>query len=648
MGIAGTLQTSGGSFRFLHPDDVEVQRLLDRYGLDIPVPQPVFLEGEVATGLAGYLVLASPGLRELQRSLHRAIRELSGPSATDSGRTGPATRRYRDQLHAACENVTASDYGRHFPAVFWLHHSRAIATALDLLSAELDPAVSRCDLLEALVPHLEQVVDEVRRRLEPEAEGPASLDPALFRCIVENRLALLHSSLDDDFAELDEFIGARYGIDGELFRLRRSRLLTWHEELPAIDSTVAPLERLLGRLVGSSSRERLLSTPGYVTLLAERPDFRAAGLWSPSEVRAWEDLLPRLKVWELIANLRCLTLEVNRDGDSLHCGAGELLSSLQEGGRALALSPTLRPLDFSSPWVVDPGVSRCGLVYDVVHFTKLVSGVSGARAEEEEAVFRSFFRFQRRLDGIAEQHRLYREKYLGDGVFYTGRDARRLLVAAIRMQRAYREVLADGFPFDRGLRLALNHGRYRLLPFGGPRERAGERYEIFGEAVVELFRLLSGKSDQDLGALSDRLVAQGYDRSEVDRFFGPLLVATEPLADGPWPPFAVTVTASGRLVNCGIVATVAVLDDLIRFNELGRLQELRVGAQDFVAFGLTDAGRAIELAVRPLGRADLKGLESPALIEIVDRELLVEVETRESAETDLLAALARISPAAIA
>ncbi|MEE2776472.1 MAG: hypothetical protein VYE73_06880 [Acidobacteriota bacterium] len=432
-----------------------------------------------------------------------------------------------------------------------------------------------------------------------------------------NVLIFSESRVEAGLFGLDGYLQAQFGIDGPDFRQHWHALVEWHRERIDHKPRSQSLASFLGGLLEDLPADRVLTVPGYVTFLASAPSWDSEQLWSPQQVEIWEELLPRLKVFEQFNGLRSVTIRVRRFDDRLVCPATEV-ERMGAGHDNLYLPPTLRPLDFTTPWVVDPGVARSGLVYDIIHFTRIVTSMRDTGAASEEAAFRAFFKLQRRLDRIAADHRLYREKYLGDGVFYTGRDSRRLLVAAIRMQRNYRETVRGGFPFDRGMRLALNHGSYRLLPFGEPGDRRGESYEIFGETVVELFRLISGKSSQDLRELQSLLVSRGYEEAEVRRFFAPLMSKVSPL---PALPFSAHLTPSGQLMNSGIVATNTVIEDLQIHSDVEHFRQMTLGPREYVIVALEDAGEVVEVGMRRLGRSDLKGLESPMVIEIVDVEL---------------------------
>jgi hypothetical protein len=76
---------------------------------------------------------------------------------------------------------------------------------------------------------------------------------------------------------------------------------------------------------------------------------------------------------------------------------------------------------------------------------------------------RFMVRFQQSVEEIRERHRLRFEKFLGDGAFYSARSARAVLLAAAELRILYERLRRQGFPFDRGLRLAINVGSYHLL-----------------------------------------------------------------------------------------------------------------------------------------------------------------------------------------
>ena len=660
MTIEALLQ-SGQGFLFLLPTQSEIQRALADAGVRLPTPQPIFLEGEKATALSGYLMVETPELQRfeallvqaLEATTERLVRQRRGEAPPEDA-ADLAWRAYLAMLEGVVENVTASDYGRRFPAVFWLYQSEVVARWLsachirvlalhpevgDVAAAEIKYAV-----FEEFVRGADRVLRIVSRRLAAEGEPRGDLFPSLFTRMRDNVLIMSEVAIDKDLESLDAYFQGFLREDGRDFRRRWRRLRLWHTAALEQERGLRQLARLLADLLRGQNPDALLATPGYVSYLASTvPSYDAGQLLSPRQVEIWEDLLVRLRTFELFQNLRRLLVRVRRVDGGLVC-PGEEAERLGAPAHEINLSPTLRPLDFMSPWVVDPGVNRSGLLYDLVHFTRRVSQLRDAPAERQESAFRAFYQLQRRLDRIAREHRLYHEKYLGDGSFYTGRDCVRLLVAALRMQRAYRDALRRGFPFDDGMRIALNHGHYRLLPLGGAHE-SGTRYEIFGESVVELFRMVSGKSDQDLDEVASSLVARGYGAEEVRKFFAPLLEAG---TLGPeTTPFRARLSRAGQLLNNGIVATEAFLDDL---DQGGGWRSLRrfVGEDSrFLVIELEDARECLDVALRPLGRADLKGLPSPLLYELVDGDLLGDGVLERLVAADLKAGLRALSGAPV-
>src|SRR4026207_755757 len=104
------------------------------------------------------------------------------------------------------------------------------------------------------------------------------------------------------------------------------------------------------------------------------------------------------------------------------------------------------------------------MIYDISDFSQTLSVLHRAGTESQDDAFRKMFRFQRRINRLALTHRGKLEKYLGAGAFYSSREATRLLLCSVQIQRLYEEALAEGFPFDRGMRVALHFGASRLPP----------------------------------------------------------------------------------------------------------------------------------------------------------------------------------------
>src|SRR5205085_5455775 len=117
--------------------------------------------------------------------------------------------------------------------------------------------------------------------------------------------------------------------------------------------------------------------------------------------------------------------------------------------------------------------------------------------KEEIRSYRQMLLFQRRLENIAARHNLQFEKFLGDGAFYTTRRAMGLVRSAIEIQRYYSEMKRKGFAFNKGLRVAVNYGYYRLLPMKASAETNEKITEFYGPGIVELSRLTTGKANKE-------------------------------------------------------------------------------------------------------------------------------------------------------
>jgi hypothetical protein len=230
------------------------------------------------------------------------------------------------------------------------------------------------------------------------------------------------------------------------------------------------------------------------------------------------------------------------------------------------------------------------------------------------------FRFQRRVNRLGRVRRVKLEKYLGDGAFFSSREALNLLYCAVHIQRLYVKAVDEGLPFDRGMRIALNYGAYRLIPMGSGRPGEPERYEFFGPGLVELTRLTTGKSAQEIDEVKTMLISQGYPEPTVHRFFAPLAQKNVDVVDKKEEArrFYVYINPNGTLHNNGIVGTGPYVSRLDR--ELGELRLFRGqdGERSYIVVRLEDGKQTLSVGVRKLGLAHLKGLEKLAAYEIVD------------------------------
>ena len=245
-----------------------------------------------------------------------------------------------------------------------------------------------------------------------------------------------------------------------------------------------------------------------------------------------------------------------------------------------------------------------------------------AGTEIQDLSFRKMFRFQRRINKMALGQRMQLEKYLGDGAFYSSRRALPLLDAALQIQRSYRQEIEEDFPFDRGMRIAINYGQYRIIPIGRGSDEAA-RYEFFGHSLVELSRLTTGKASRDIDEIKTLLMSYGYPEHAVYRFFEPLQSKNVDMVDRREEArtFRAYINRNGSLVNEGIVATEAYLARLEEEAPEIPMRQAIQGGRTYVALPLDDGSKDDRaVGIRKLGMATLKGLEKVPVFEVVDAD----------------------------
>lgn len=647
MSPLALLQVLRGPFHFLQPEAEEVRRLAPDLGRILPLPQRIFLDEEAKTPLRGFPVLLSDGLHHLRKSLQAYVLAeeeaqigIQARRRYDRSGYAEAWEGYREMLVPAIENVTLSSYGRHFPSIFWLHHSLDVAKLLKetprrVLRRDLEVGRQFGDHIKYRVfdRYLDRVLNttyEVVSGLAVDTEeAEERLFPRLLTRLRDNVLLFTEDHVSPDLGELASYFNGHLRIDGRDLRRRLQAVETWHRERFQEDAELRSLAtHLLGFPGEGEDLTRLLRQPGYLPFLAERQGWNSRQLMDGHLIRVWENLLLKLKEFELIHGLRRLLVPVKRDpkspGDRLLGKPGPATGS-PPGSSVVVLSSATRPLDFLAPWVVDPLVDRFGLIYDLTDFSQIISVLRRSGSDVQDSAFRNMFRFQRRINQLTAACRMQLEKYLGDGAFYSSRRALPVLRAALEIQRHYRQEVDDDFPFDRGMRIAVNYGQYRIIPIGKGSGDSAPRYEFFGHSLVELSRLTTGKASRDIEEIKTLLMTYGYPEQTVYRFFEPLMrkdvdvVSREDEAH----TFRAYINRNGSLINEGIVATEAFLSQLC---QEAPLSGPRRGERAQRQYAVVDLEPEEELAVglRRLGPVALKGLEKVPVYEVVDaRDLKV-------------------------
>ena len=635
MNPTSFLQMLQGPFNFLRGDPEEVRRLVPDLQRELPIPRPIFLEDESATPLQGFPVLLSQGLLELRDALSGCIAaeeavQVAGLRREEHDVNAYTQRwdRYVALLSRALENATISSYGRQYPAIFWLQHSLDVARLLKEVPkriARRDSELGRLHGAEVKYRILDRYIDRVlaisydlvQRMAGATEEAEEELFPRLLTRMRDNVLLFTEDHIGHDLAELANYFSGSLGIDGRDLRRRYEELTRWHFQQLALNPELRSLATHLLRSDPRNEARDLLRRPGYVAYLAALKDYDAERLLPPPLVQVWENLLLKLKEFELVHGLRRLIVLIEScDGRMI---GRELAPGKGLPGQELRLSSATRPLDFSAPWVVDPRVERYGMIYDISEFSQTLSVLHRAGEHSQDSAFLAMFRFQRRINRLAVSHRAKLEKYLGDGAFYSSREATNLLLCSVRLQRYYVQAVREGLPFDRGMRIALNYGPYRLIPMGG-RPEEGERYEFFGPGLVELSRLTTGKATQEFDEVKTMLINQGYPEATVQRFFSPLSQKNVDVVDKREESrrFYAYINRNGTLHNNGMVATGSFIAQLDCELNGGQLSRGKDGERVYIVLALEDGGERLPVGIRKLGLAHFKGLEKLPVYEIVD------------------------------
>jgi len=650
-----------GSFNFFRLDAAELRRVIPDPELVLPQPQRIFLDTEEATPFWGFAILMTNGISALREALEAFLQEeealqisAARGQALNKKAHENAWQRYQALLERCTENAVRSSFGRRLPSIFWLYHSVSVSRLFKemprrLRRRDLDVGKSRGDTLKYRIydRFLDRVLDltyNVVHRVADEAEeAEKDLFPDLLARMRDNVLILTEDHISSDLSELDSYFHGCMGIDGKDFRARLLRLQSWQSDRFRKDPGLRSAASHLLAMRHEGQEQELFRQPGYVRFLSEYPGYDSKVLLEPKQVNLWESLLIKLKEFEVLLAQRRMILPVKLQQGALTCQSPHLRSA---GGatRTVRLSQSTRPLDFTTSWVIDPLVRRCGLIYDITDFSAIVSVLGRSGSEDQDSSYRSVFRFQRWVNQTARSHRLQLEKYLGDGALYSGRHPSKLIVMALELQRYYERALSEGFPFDRGMRIALNFGEYRLLPIEEGGLGGARRYEFFGHGIVELTRLATGKAMREIDEIKHLLVEQGYEPSSVEAFFAPATRKNVDLIDKEEEArrFYSYINQSGALVNEGIVATREFLTQLEQSGTLG--SPVRIGTdgrRSYLVLDLDDGASELRFGIRRLGLAHLKGLERMPIYEIVDGSIWDHEDLGEAPSQGLLEALDR-------
>jgi hypothetical protein len=591
----------------------------------MPAPFPIFSRDEERVLTWGYPLLLSEGVLKLRRDLESLVAaeaEYRIRTRAGGGDDRQRMMNYRDRYHksisATLQNVVMNDYHRGLVDLFLLFHSGEVVRALAKVSkklagqrarrAQFDDDNMRQAIATIIADLLRRAaltaVDNLNRLAE--VQVTPALTP-LLGIICQDQLLLIDSRPPQDMLQLSSYIQARFRQKAPAIVAANNEVLVRLRDLVSRRSEVGNLLRMAVGAKLELDRPESLLEPKLLDAI------HTAGLsdtlhLSVVQMDLLRDLGLRLKTFELLAALRRRVLPMQRQGTTL---------VLKGRSSVTPIAKTTRPYDFTAPGVIDSSVRRFGLIYDLSNFTTVLEEVRKAGRMAEERALQFMYIFQNRLEAIRLRRRLTFEKFLGDGAFYTSRRALRVIAAACEIQHAYEQLRNIGFPFNHGIRIALNFGVYRLLPMLHPGIEA-KRFEFFGHGIVELARLTTGKSTREVSDIAEFLIHSGYEPGEVDTFLSPLATARSGQEQISTRPYSATIDPHGELVNEGIVVALPFIEELELEMEMPKLSVVTFDRLRWVLFPV-DPGlpETLFVGLRYLGVARLKGLPPQELAEAV-------------------------------
>ncbi len=591
----------------------------------LPAPFPIFNRDEERVLTWGYPLLLSDGVLKLRRDLDALVeaeaeyrRRSRAGDSNDKQRMISYRDRYHRSISATMENVVMNDYHRGLVDLFLLFHSgevnRAIAKVAKKFSdPRIGPANAFDDDLRLAIGTL--IADLLRRAALTAVDhlkqlAKVQVTPALtplLGTICQDQLLLVDSRPPQDLKQLSSYLQARFRQKSDAVIAANNNVLARLRDLVSRRPEVG---NLLRSAVGSGlkfDRPEVLLEPRLLDAIQNAGLSDTVHL-SVMQMDLLRDLGLRLKTFELLAALRRRLLPMQRQGATL---------VLRGRSSSTPIAKTTRPYDFTAPGVVDSSVRRFGLIYDLSNFTTVLEEVRKAGRMAEERALQFMYVFQNRLEAIRLRRRLTFEKFLGDGAFYTSRRALRVIAAACEIQHTYEQLRNIGFPFNHGIRIALNYGVYRLLPMLHPGPEA-KRFEFFGHGIVELARLTTGKSTREVSDIAEFLVHSGYDPGEVDLFLSPLASVRSGQEQISTRVYAATLDEHGELVNEGIVVALPFIEELELELGISKMSVVELDRLRWLVFPI-DPGMpdTLYVGLRYLGVARLKGLPPQELAEAV-------------------------------
>jgi class 3 adenylate cyclase len=597
-----------------------VAEIFPRAGWVLPHPYKIFPEDESQTPILGFPVSESAVMKELDTRLERWLSdEVHWQIRRDSSKekAQQAFTAYLSHLMRLAENAMMSNLLADYHAVFWLAHSIDLArhfsalprriSAADFHAGRIQGDTLKYRIFSRWCSETREQMTQLAARLAPTLDGEEQRGLHFFRLLQDNVLILTEDFISPDLRELRSFVSGYLRREFQPFRDSFERMRNIATDLMNRDRSFRSAMPLFGVSIDQPIEAGLLMDSRFQAYFFDQPAAQNAITREDREQLQLQS--KRLREFAVLNQLRRAIVWMASTEE------GEVVAADRHG---TTFSRSTRPMDFGRSGVIDPMVYRFGLMYDISAFSETLGNIARGGRKGEMSSYRQMLLFQRKIQSIAERHRLQFEKFLGDGAFYTTRHPMQLIRAAIEIQRAYTEMRRRGFAFNKGLRVALNYGYYRLLPMKGNAD--GERMmEFYGPGIVELSRLTTGKANKEIEEIQGFLVAHGYDQPKVQQFFAPLARGVDVIDHAMHSrEFYAYVNASGHLVNEGIVGSFLLLHELSSELQDDAQQIYRIVAPWGTYYGFTAALQGIEyVGARLIGAVSLKGLDTIEACEIV-------------------------------
>ncbi|MCU1229566.1 MAG: hypothetical protein JWO97_2450 [Acidobacteria bacterium] len=606
----------------------ELRRTIDELipGGEAALPQPmkIYPANEAHAPVLGFPVAEALVMKELDAKLDRWITdEIAShcsrqPGAREKAQLSFAA--YSGPLIKVAENALLSNVLNDYHAAFWLAHSFDLArqfASIPRRTSAVDTQIGRTqgDALKYRIyarwsNDIRDLMSQAAARASAVLDGEEQRSIRFLRLLQDDILLLTEEFIGPDLRELRSFINGYLRKEHQVFKDVFDRVRNAATELLQKDKTFRAALPLFGANPDNGISLALILDARFQTFLFEQQSVQNAAKGEEREF--FLQLTRRLREFAVLSQLRRGIVFMTTTPD------GHVISTDKRSSMAYAYSRATRPMDFGKPGVVDPMVHRFGLIYDISAFSETLGNIRRGGRKEEVSSYRQMLLFQRRLETIAQRHLLQFEKFLGDGAFYTTRRALRLVHAAVEIQRNYSEMKRKGFAFNKGLRIAINYGYYRLLPLRTGSDPSDRITEFYGPGIVELSRLTTGKANKEIEEIAAFLVSHGFEQQNVQRFFAPLERGVD-LVDHTQHAreFYAYVDNNGHLVNEGIVGSWEFLQELSTelLSESQPLYRLRAPWGNYIGFAPSLPGLDF-IGLRLIGMVSLKGLDRIEIGEI--------------------------------